>query len=562
MRFKRTRSRFKSTRSPALQPGSRQLSCPWPAVCGLTVCGLMLLACLLSLAQGTAYATSAQSSDYSRAEALVRNHQWADGLALLLPLLKGEPRNLKALNLAGLAYIGEGDTKQATVYFSRALTVSPGFVPALKNLAIGEFNQHQYALAEKHLLAAAKESPADPIVNLYLGEVYYGQQKYGPATARLAEAGPLLSRDSNVAAHLAISYLRTGEKEKSLAIVDRLDQTQLSPQSQFALGLALEQTDMPERSVPYLQAVSRQYPDSYDAGFDLAVTLVVSKQYPETITIAKAMIERGQETSELDNVLAEAYEGDKQTQAAVDALRRAIALDPNDAGNYLDFATLCMNHRAFDDGLAVVRAGLQVHPTSDRLIFVRGVLYAMQDRFDLAEKDFQEAASLAPQDSYGYVGLGVTYIETGNAKQAIQVLRQRLRDKPDDASLQYLLGEGLLKSGAGPGDKDYIEAQSALEKSVRLNPGLCLPHVSLGAIYLREDRLPEAVSQFELARTLDPKETSAYSHLAVAYRRLGQADKAREAIASLKDILEQQRAGSRERVKSPTVVATTKGDQP
>jgi cytochrome c-type biogenesis protein CcmH/NrfG len=101
-----------------------------------------------------------------------------------------------------------------------------------------------------------------------------------------------------------------------------------------------------------------------------------------------------------------------------------------------------------------------------------------------------------------------------------------------------------------PGSDTFREAQTALEKSTRLNPNLCLPHISLGTIYLDEDRAKDAAAQFELARTLDPKERSAYSHLAVAYRRLGQADKSKEILTALKDVIEQERRSTREKMKS------------
>jgi tetratricopeptide (TPR) repeat protein len=358
---------------------------------------------------------------------------------------------------------------------------------------------------------------------------------------------------------LAISYLQTGEKQKALDILDRCEPGQLSPQSQFALGLALEQLDLPAPSLPYLQALYQAYPDSYDVGFDITVGFIQTRDYPQAIAVAKEVIQRGHETAELENVLAEAYEGNKETQHAVESLRKAISLDPDNEDNYLDFASLCMNHRSFDDGLKVIGVGLEVHPKSDRLIFLRGILYAMEDHFSLAEKDFQLAATLAPEKNFGYVGLGVTYIETGNTKQAIQVLRQRIREKPDDASLLYLLGEGILHSGAQPGDKAYAEAQSALEKSIRLNPGLCLPHISLGTIYLDEDRPQDAVAQLERARLLDANEKSAYSHLAVAYRRLGETDKARAVLKLLKEILDRQRTGSRDKIKAASEAPSNEG---
>jgi predicted Zn-dependent protease len=495
------------------------------------------------------HAAWGQSADYAKAEALVRNHQWDDGLALLLPLLKSEPRNLKALNLAGLALIGKGDTEHANEYLKKAIAIDPAFTPALKNLSINEFNSQQYAAAEKHLLAAQKELPGDPVVNLYLGEIAYRQKQYARAVAALGRARDLVSQNPNASAHLAISYLQTAQQQKAFAILDGIQPEQIEPRSQFELGLALEQLGSSARSLPYLEAVHRRYPDAYDIGFDLMLGYLAAGTYQTAIEVGRDLIARGHETAELNNILAEAYAGNHEIQSAVDALRRAIALDPQDEDNYLDFAALCMNQRSLQAGMTVIEVALKSHPKSDRLIFMRGVLHATQDEFELAEKDFRLSAELAPRTNLGFVGLGVTYLETGNAKQAIQILRGRLRQKPNDASLLYLLGEGLLRSGATPGDSTYLEAQRSLEKSVRLNPKLCLPHVSLGTIYLDEDRPGDAVVQLEQARAIDPKERSAYSHLAVAYRRIGEVDKSKAVLTALKELIEQERRSTREKMK-------------
>ena len=420
----------------------------------------------------------------------------------------------------------------------------------MKNLGINEFNQKQYAAAQKHLLAAQKEAPHDPIVNLYVGEIAYRQHNYQRAADALSDTRDLVFQNPNAAAHLAVSYLQINQQPKAIQILDRLASDQIEPQTQFALGISLEQLGLVERAIPYLEAVQRRHPDSYDIGFDLILAYIEAKAFPKAIDQAKDLISHGHETSELNNVLAEAYEGNNEIQPAVDALRRAIALDPADEDNYLDFASLCMNQRSLQAGLTVIQVALESHPKSDRLVFMRGVLFAMQDEFEKAEKDFKLSADLAPQTNLGYVGLGVSYLETGHDAQAIEILRQRLRVNPNDASLLYLLGEALLRTGSAPGTPAYSEAQASLEKSVRINPNLCLPHVSLGTIYLDEDRPGEAADQFEKARAIDPRERSAYSHLAVAYRRLGQVDKAKEVLNALKAVIEQERQSTREKMKT------------
>ena len=82
----------------------------------------------------------------------------------------------------------------------------------------------------------------------------------------------------------------------------------------------------------------------------------------------------------------------------------------------------------------------------------------MQDRFDLAESDFQQASRLSPEKNFGTVGMGVTYLETGNASKAIDLLHQQLKQNPNDASLLYLLGEALMRNGARAEEKDAADA--------------------------------------------------------------------------------------------------------
>jgi len=307
---------------------------------------------------------------------------------------------------------------------------------------------------------------------------------------------------------------------------------------------------MSERAIPYLQVIRQQFPDSYEIGFDLMLIELAAKHYTQAIDTGNDLIARGHETSELNNILGEAFADNHEPGRALDAYRRAITLNPADEENYLDLASLCIDQRSLQSGMIVVQAGLGSHPKSERLLFMRGLLYALQDEYELAEKDFRLSTELAPEKNLGAIGLGASYIETGHDGQAIEVLHQRLRENPNDASLLYLLGEALIRSGATPGSAGYSEAESAVEKSTRLNPDLCLPHISLGSIYLDEDRNKEAAEQFEQARAIDPSERSAYSHLAVAYRRLGEQDKSRQVLAALKDLIQEERQSTHEKMKS------------
>lgn len=498
---------------------------------------------------------------YQRAESLIRSHQWDKGLVALQQLQSDHPNSAKVLNLVGLAYIGKGNRARAEEAFRAALHISPGFVPSLKNLGILELADHHEAAAEIHLKLAYKATPEDPVINLYLGEIFYHQQKYRDCSEMLERSGDFKKLDPNVAAQLATCDLFTGKLPSAHEILVTVTPEHLRSQELFSLAIALAKAEQFSDAVVYFSELQHRFPEFYDVGYDLAVSQLGAHQYLAVVETAQMMIQHGHETEELENVLAEAYIGEKQPQLAVDSLRRAIALNPEDEDNYLDFASLCMDNQDFVNAAKVLEVGLKVHPDSARLIFQRGVLNAMQDHFQLAENDFEQASVLDPQRDSGSIALGITYMETGNAAQAITLLRKQLSKNPEDANLLYLLGEALLRTGPSSGDKVFLEAKTSLEQSVRLDPKLCLPHVDLGKIYLQEGRFEDAVSQLEQARRLDPKEKSTYWHLAIAYRHLGKPEKAQEMVKGLRAILEEQRATPGKKIKtdssSPMMPAIT-----
>jgi len=373
-----------------------------------------------------------------------------------------------------------------------------------------------------------------------LGHIDYSRHEYRKAAPHLEKAGSL-THDPKVAAELAESCLETGQQQHAFDVLARIDQKNLSPQLQFSLGLSLARHELYDRAIPYFQAVQAAYPDSYDAAFNLAICYVLTKQFPQALAILNTTASQGHKTAELDNLLAEAFEGNQQVQEAINALREATQLDPKDENNYVDLATLCTNYDAYDLGLQIIQVGLHYHPESDRLIFQRGVLEAMTNHFDLAENDFQLASRLAPNKNLTYVAMGVSYMQTGHLPEAIQSLRNRIKQKPDDPILLYLLGDALIRSGTSLGDATFAEAQSALEKSVKLNPNLAASQVDLGKIYLKDNRLKDAQQKLERALAIDPKDKTALSQLAVVYRKTGKPELAGTMLTTLNKLNEQDR---------------------
>jgi Flp pilus assembly protein TadD len=524
--------------------------------------GVFILAAGLVWLFSTNIVAAQAQANYEQAETLVRSGQVDQAIVILREALQGDRQNLKALNLLGIALTTKGDLAAANQEYNQALRINPRFVPALKNLAVNELSEKRFTDAQRHLTAALALSPTDPMIHAELGKLAYSRHDFRSAVSHLGQSGNLL-REPAVASLLIESELEIDQQQRALEQLGQLDDKHLSHRTRFTLGLALARHELYGQAIPFFQQVSAAYPESYDAAFNLAICYVQTKQFTAAIDSLRALADRGKKTAELDNLLAEAYLGNDQVQPAIDALREATRLAPEDENNYIDLATLCTDHDAYELGLEVIEVGLHYHPQSDRLIFQRGVIEAMTNHFDLADRDFQLASRLAPEKNLSYVGQGVSYLQRGNVQQAIKSLRQRTKAKPNDSVLQYLLGEALIRSGASPGDDTFNEARLALEKSVMLNPKFPAAQVDLGKIYLKENRLDEAVKHLEQARTLDPKDRAAYSQLAIVYRRKGNGEMATTMLAELNKLNDEERSGSkRKRLQIVSSDSATMSTQP
>lgn len=102
--------------------------------------------------------------------------------------------------------------------------------------------------------------------------------------------------------------------------------------------------------------------------------------------------------------------------------------------------------------------------------------------------------------------------------------------------LLTVLGEALLRSGIVPGQPEFAEAQSALEKAIAERPNDATSQIALGQIYLQAGHLDDAIAHLERARQLKPDQPAVYANLAKAYQRRGNTQQAQAALATLEQL--------------------------
>jgi tetratricopeptide (TPR) repeat protein len=478
---------------------------------------------------------------YEQAKSALLARNWDEALAAAGRLLKTNPRDVNALNFKGLALTGLGDLPAADTAFEEALRIAPTFSSARKNLALNQLALKQTAAAEKNFSIALKATPGDPMLHMYLGEIAFRRKDYRSASSHLQAVKSDWDRDARLPAMMAECDFELGHPAEGLRLLKDLDPARLNPIWRFHVGSILANREEFAAAIPFFEAARGAYPQPYDLLYNLGLCYVEVHKPEPAIAVLSELRDSGHKTAELDNLLAEAYESGKQTQQAIELLREATQLDAHDQKNYLDLGMLCAELKAYGLGLEVVEVGLHYLPDSDALLMQRAVIYAMNGRYDEAERDFLAASHNNSARDQASAGLGLTYIQQGDVARAVSVLRERAKKNSENAALQYLLGEALIRTGIGPSDPDYREALAALEKSVRLNPNFVYSRVDLAKLYLRQNRNVEAIAQLKAAIALDPTKVQAYAELGTALRKEGKMDEAAPMFAKVRELNEYRR---------------------
>jgi tetratricopeptide (TPR) repeat protein len=132
------------------------------------------------------------------------------------------------------------------------------------------------------------------------------------------------------------------------------------------------------------------------------------------------------------------------------------------------------------------------------IYYYRGMSYERAKQWPLAEKDFQEALKISPDNPQILNYLGYSWVDQGvNLEQALEMIRKAVSLRPKDGYIIDSLGWAYFRLGK------FEEAAAELEKAIVLSPSDPTINDHLGDAYWKTDRKLEA--KFQWLRAIENK---------------------------------------------------------
>jgi tetratricopeptide (TPR) repeat protein len=185
--------------------------------------------------------------------------------------------------------------------------------------------------------------------------------------------------------------------------------------------------------------------------------------------------------------------------AAVEAFRRALALDPVLGLARLNLAVALYNARDLQGALREARLAAQALPDRPHPHYLQGLIAKAENRTDDAIAAFQRVVQMDPADVGGNVNLGQMYMQVRRYPEAIATFRTATRAEPYSQTAVYNLGIALTRAG------ERAEGEKVMDRFRELRDSGY--RTVLGQNYLEQGRYAEALSSTGAEAELVSRET-------------------------------------------------------
>jgi tetratricopeptide (TPR) repeat protein len=184
--------------------------------------------------------------------------------------------------------------------------------------------------------------------------------------------------------------------------------------------------------------------------------------------------------------------------------------------------------------------------------------------YDKAEKEYRDVLRLDGNDPVAQRQLALLYFEQGQLLQSYPLLKKVAEAEPDNSDIQIKLGRALIFARESapsrelalqvlekhPGHEQALllladtaltpqeieETQKQIEQLRAKDQDRAGYHIATGALYLRQNALPEAEREFTAAANLDAKLSDAHAGLGTVYWKQNDLKRADEELKASADL--------------------------
>jgi len=432
----------------------------------------------------------------------ISSRQYSEALEHVEELIQAHSGDASLWTLQGVALDGLGRTAESLASFDHALLIDSAYLPALEGASQTAYLHHD-PKAMQYVTRLLTADHQNKVAHAMAGVLYYDRHDCPQSIIHFRESEDTVYRSSNALSEFTDCLLEKGAATEATEALSRgLDQNTASTQIRYNLAVAELADHNPTKAIEVLSSLPR--PDD----------------------------------SDFLNLLAEAYVEAERPDDAFRTLEDAITLKPDEERNYLDLAILCLEHNKEDLAVSVSSTGITKIPAAASLYLIRGMAYAQLAQYVDAERDFQAAARIEPDQPHSTIAMSLLFSDRNQIDKEKDLLLHQIKVTPNDAVTNYLLADLFMRQGAEPGQPAFAQAKTYLARSLKSKPASAEAQVLMCELLEEEGDLEGALDHSEAALKLDPTNREALYRSFIILQKLHRKQEASDALSRLRAVLE------------------------
>ncbi len=413
---------------------------------------------------------------------------------------KAAVARVKELDTAAQSEMRQHKYAEAVRDYREASCLAPNSAPILYGLGVAEAASGDFHAARKSLRVADRLQPSNVLPLAMLVRVNFSLGDTDSLKATLREASRRFLQDGNL--HASLAQFLVQNKLFDLALAESLRAQRAdgaNAKSVMELGILENTVGAYEDAIRNAAAVQRQV------------------GLPDAVRAAAA------------GIAGLSYESTGQREEAIGHLREAIRLDPSQENSYLALAFLFEKTQRYGDAVEILQEGRRKLPGSTALLLPLGSDLVRAEQYRMGIEVLRDLLLRFPDETDAYLRIADAYRKTDRSEQKAGILRDLAQRQPDYPMIHLLIARALLD--ADPANYPMVLKELVLAE--RSGPSDGEVFYLRGKVYAAMNRYEEAAAALERAIELNPMDPSPYYQLALAYRKLGKMEQARQTLARM-----------------------------
>jgi spermidine synthase len=208
------------------------------------------------------------------------------------------------------------------------------------------------------------------------------------------------------------------------------------------------------------------------------------------------------------------------TGEEIEALKKAISLNPSYFEGYMELGAILGSQRRFEESITQYSGALKINPDSAEAHNNIGNALVNYGKNEKAIEHFSRALQIHPDSAEIYNNLGTAFANLGKTNQAIEKFSKALDLETGNAAAHDNLGRVFARQGRAE------EALIHFYEALKIMPENADFHNDAGLVLGQQGKINDAVVQFSEALKIDPNHPLANYNMGIALSGQGKNQEA------------------------------------